>query len=189
MSHKRSKLERQVQRALAVPPPRQSLLGKLLGNTWTVIVGAATLVGLFAIWPRVSMTPADPADPQDPFSERFTITNSGIVRLYDVSVAICVGQIIAEPSPFVPAKTFRLPCSTIQSEEWTHHTLRTDEPFTVSTQGIFVAGPGAKLSGADIAVRVTYQAFFLPFHQQAVFRFVTHRLSNGSVYWSSTPLE
>ena len=156
---------------------------------------AAALLSLFAalvtFLPRVSMEPGDRVDPSDPLSETFTVTNSGIGSLYDVTAGICIGQIIMNPISFNPQQTFTLPCSEILRPEWKNHTLRMDERFTVTLQGIIEPGPGsgATISGADIAVLVQYHPWFMPFHREKAFRFITHSLPNKDVYWSSMPLQ
>lgn len=198
MSHKQSKLERQIQKELAklpttaLPPPKGPLR-KFLARTWRVVAGTLTLLGVTAalvFWPKVSMSFNGPIDPEDPFSETFTITNNSTIgTLYDVSASVCLGQVVAKPLPFAPLKVFPSPCGTsINTQEWMHHKLRTGESFTVDAR-MFGMAPNAKLSGADIAILVTYQPFFLKSHRQAVFRFITAPLANGNLYWAAWPLE
>jgi hypothetical protein len=157
------------------------------------ILGIATLVGGIAaaatFLPRISVIPSDPVDPNNPFSVSFTITNSNFVSLRDVGARIALGQIMAEPLPFNPPKTLEYGSGGITRPEWNHHKLGMDERFTITTQGIFGMLPGAKLSGADLAIVVSYKPWIIPLRREAAFRFITHRQSNGNLYWYSHPID
>lgn len=153
------------------------------------VAALGVLAALATFLPRISISTNDPADPTDPFSERFTVTNSGIGTLYDVSASVCPIDITAVPLPPPPLKPLILPCfPIIRRPEWIHHTLERDEQFTVDAK-VFGMAKGAKLSGADIAIIVDYRPHFDPFHRRATFRFVTNRLANGNVFWAATPMD
>jgi len=195
MSHttaKARKKSKQRQMAKETKKPAMRLL------EWTL--GICTLLGGLAaaitFLPRVTITPADPVDPNNPFSVSFIVTNASFipVTLNHVSVRVVLGQIIAEPLPFNPPKKFEVGSGGFTRPEWSEHSLRMDERFTVTLQGMFGMAKEppyipAKLSGADLAMAITYEPWFLPWHRETAFRFTTHRQSNNAVYWYSTPLE
>lgn len=187
--HKKSKPQKTVKET---KKPRVRLL------EWTL--GICTLLGGLAaaitFLPRVTITSTDPVDPENPFSVSFTVTNASFipVPLNDVSLRVFVGQILAEPLPFNPPKKFVWGSGGFTRTEWSGHRLQMDERFTITLQGMFGMGKTppyipAKLSGADIAMIVKYKPWFIPIEQESGFRFVTHRQSNGLIYWYSTPLD
>jgi hypothetical protein len=91
MSHKQSKLERQIRRVLAsqppkVPPPSKGFLAK----TWRVIaagltaLGAVGVLGLIVLYPRTSMTSDASLDPSNPFATPFMLKNDGYESLQQI---------------------------------------------------------------------------------------------------------
>lgn len=168
--------------------------GPKLGAVGWIALFATLLGGLVALItfvPRVSMSPNDPTDPNNPFSATFTVTNTTAVPIpiYHVGARLFVGQVLAEPLKFAPPTKFGLGSGGFTRPEWQDHTLRADERFTISPEGIFGLQAGAKLSGADIAVIVKYQPWFLPIERESVFRFVTQHHGNGSITWYSIPVD
>jgi hypothetical protein len=158
---------------------------------WRWLLAAATLIGGFAalvtFLPRVSVSRSEPVDPSNPFSASFTITNESFIPLRDVGAAMGLGQIVTEPagmSRFKPDFSSR-----ITSEDWNGHALQMDEKFTITPSTIFALAPGAQLSGADVVIAVTYRPWILPFKREKLSRFVTHRQTNGRLYWYSAPLQ
>jgi hypothetical protein len=165
---------------------------------WTLAI--CTLLGGLAatvtFLPRITITPSDPVDPDNLFSVSFTVTNASFIpiTLNDADVRVVLGQILAEPLPFNPPKKFDVGPGGITRPEWSGHSLRMDERFTVTLQGMFGMAKEppyvpAKLSGADLAIAVTYKPWLFPWQRETVFRFTTHRQSNGGLYWYSNPLE
>jgi hypothetical protein len=161
-------------------------------TVFPLLLALATLLGGFAalvtFLPRISVSPSDPVDPANPFSSSFTITNANIVPLREVTALLGIGQIATEPAQnrpnFVPTFTSRL-----TMPNWKDHVLSMDEKFTITLADAFGLPPGVRLSGGDIAIVITYKPWFLPFRREKVFRFITHRQSNGILYWYSQPLD
>jgi hypothetical protein len=177
----------------AKPPRAEGKRGKSGSRLLAWVLGISTLLGGLAaavtFLPRVSVTPADAVDPNNPFSASFTITNANFVTLYNVGARIALGRVVAEPLPFDPPKHFEYGSGGFTRPEWNNHTLAMDERFTITPQGMFGMQPGAKLSGADLAIVVRYRPWFVPIKREHAFRFITHRQSNGELYWYSRPLD
>jgi hypothetical protein len=159
---------------------------------WRSILASATLIGGFAavvtFLPRISIVASDSADPSNPFSASFTIKNTNIVPLSDVSASLGIGQVEttgAHPDPqFIPSFESRLIMPV-----WQHHDVSMDEGFTITPGDLFkFPNPNVSVSFADIAIVVEYKPWFMPFHREKVFRFVTHQQTNGRLYWYSQTL-
>ena len=158
-----------------------------------IILALATLVGGVAaalvFLPRISVVPADPVDSSNPFSASFTITNTNFIPLRDVNVSLGVGQISTEPAQLDPNfnPSFETRFST--GPEWSNHELQMDERFTITPTDSVRIGPPARLSGADIAIVVSYKPWFLPLRREKIFRFIAKKQTNGQFYWYSLPMK
>jgi hypothetical protein len=89
---------------------RIPLVGKTLIGFSVGLLGV--LAALATFLPRISISTNDPADRTDPFSERFTVTNSGVGTLYDVGASVCLVEITAMPLAPPSLKPLALPCLT-----------------------------------------------------------------------------
>jgi hypothetical protein len=135
---------------------KKSLKRKLL---FPIILALSTLLGgfvaVFALLPRISVTPSDPVDTVNPFSASFTISNTNFIPLNDVNVSIGLGQIATLPRQFNP--DFIPSFKTLMTRpDWNNHILDIDERFTITATDMFHLEPDARLTGADIAVVVSY---------------------------------
>jgi hypothetical protein len=150
-----------------------------------------SLVGGFAailtFLPRISISPSDPPDLQDIFSASFTITNTNFIPLRDVSASVAAGNILLGDSPpnvKTRSNEFNL---RLQIPDWTNHNLDIDEKFAITPQDVINFPKSPSSIYADIGIVVTYKPWFLPFHREKIFRFVTHR-QNDHLYWYSAPV-
>jgi hypothetical protein len=65
-----------------------------------------------------------------------------------------------------------------------------DEKFTINLYGAIVVGDMRPAgTGADIAIVVDYQPWFIPIRRRQIFRFVTQHFADGSFRWSSYPMD
>jgi len=160
-----------------------------------VFVALCTIVGLLLyLVPRVSVVPSDPVEIGNPFSASFTITPSNIFPLRNVGA--CVGTIEIDVLPRTFSQEKRPPITNVTNitciteQDWNNHNLSADEKFTITPYTTFMPGDQfAVLAGADIAIVVDYQPWFIPIRRRQAFRFVTHRFSDGSYRWYSYPLD
>lgn len=156
-----------------------------------IILGIATILGaaiaVLSLLPRPIVDPYGPVDPSNPFSASFTITNISFIPLEDLNVSMGLGQVVTEPAQinpnFVPNFMSRL-----ARPEWANHRLSMDEKFTITIGDLFSFGGEAKLSGADIAIVISYRPWIIPLRREKIFRFVTKRQTDGQLYWYSRPL-
>jgi hypothetical protein len=149
------------------------------------------IISVLIFWPRVTLEYGEPVDPENSLSATFTVVNSTfIVPLQDVAVKMGVCQIMFGSNPL----NLRGRCNnsdpiTWSKPEWYHHRLTADERYGISFGDLINPGPGAKLSGADVSVVVTYQWWFIPIKCRKVYRFVTRVQSDGKLHWYSQPLD
>ena len=168
---------------------------RLISISVSVFLALCTIAGLALYFvPRVSVTPEGPVELADPFSASFTITSSSIFPLRNVGACIGLIQLITLPGSFNEEKRPRIAdidkLSCFTEADWNHHNLSMDEKFTVTPYTTFVPlNQFAVVSGADIAIVVDYQPWFIAITRRQAFRFVTHRFSGGNYRWYSYPMD
>jgi hypothetical protein len=157
--------------------------------------GVLSLLGLlsalgFAFWPRVSIAVADPVDPPNRFSTAFTIANTGLVPLENVSAVVYLGEIAFGKFSINPPHSFRYD-SKLAPQFWSGHRLSSDERFTITLTDIlqYNSRDPEYFRGADIAIGVSYQVWKIPITLERQFRFTTKRQSDGQLYWYSSPMD
>ncbi len=163
-------------------------------RVWELLLAIATLVGLPAfvltVLPRVSVSaPSAPLDPNNILSVSFDISNSGYIPLDDVSAKLGAGHIGAPGEPGIHSRLkpngvpyFDVYFPIIQNQ---HHHLGLDERFTINPESQL----GGYIRNADIAVIVSYQLWFVPWHTEKPFRFIAQPDGQGKVYWRSWPVD
>lgn len=171
-----------------------------LGVTeWIGLIGTilGILLGLVVFLPRVTVEPTAQIDPLKPAPIFFTITNTGIIPLYNVQpmIGLCILRIAREgkhPENF-PDEEER--CNGRREPRiimpfWFVKVLSMDEKSVVRLEnGLFVNIPQpAKFDGADIAIIVEYQPWLIPLRREKEFRFVTKVENTGVFSWIPSPV-
>jgi hypothetical protein len=154
------------------------------------LLGIATLLGgATVVLPRPTVMQTDPVDPSNPFSASFTITNTTIIPLHHVNAYFALGGITTAPLKFMPFPSPHLQerAARLNKPEWIDHTLGMDERFTITPGDIFSPPIGGSIDGAEFGIVVQYRPWILPWKREKTFVFVTHRQSNGQLYWYSIP--
>jgi hypothetical protein len=173
--------------AIASEAPKAKL-GKI--GKW--LLGAVSLlVTLSVFWPRPTIAFSAPSIPDDPYTASVTLTNSTlIIPLHDVTAGVGICQSVTEPQQFdydFHCNTERL--LTITVPEWSHLHLAADESLGIPVGKIIRLGPGTRLSGADLAIKVSYHWWFVPITFHRSFRFVTRRDFGADLHWYARPVE
>jgi hypothetical protein len=178
---------------LEAASPHKPWYGKLFAGVnkiYVAILGIITLLGLLALIPRPTVSPADYLDKNNPFVCTFTIANNSPMTLRHVTARVLVGNVsmgVSADKP--PNKADYLGSGGFVYPEWQDHNLETDEKFTITTEHLFRPAPGAHFGTADIAIAVSFKPWFLPITREKVFRFVSHKQTDGSFIWYSAPLD
>ena len=111
---------------------------------------------------------------------QFDVSNARMLPLKDVSVSVGLGQVTTGGRVGIHGSpNFG---SRLVTPYWQHHSLSTDERFTVSLSGMF---RGA--TQADFEIVVDYRPWLLPLKCEKIFRFVTDSQGGGRVIWKAWP--
>ena len=150
---------------------------------WGGIVVLATLSGLVVWLPRLTVDPGGQIDPAMSSPIQFTITNTGIVPLWNVRPAIGICQ-LAFGQPFDPKHQ----CHTsglarLVPTLWFSRRLGMDERHTIRLDDVFKVSRGLEFTGADVSIAIYYHFWFIPIQQHKEFRFFTRQERDGKFSW------
>jgi hypothetical protein len=159
--------------------------GRLLRSlAAAALVGGAAAALIFL--PGVAVDPDGPVDPSHPYPISFTIADANFVPLNNVNVYLEICYVAPAPAP--PVQPCQPPYKTrLFKAAWRDRALAADQPFAVTLDDFMRFAPPEKLGGADIAIIVEYQPWFVPLRQEKEFRFRTVSLSDGKLLWISRP--
>ena len=169
---------------------RENLTLKDLLIWASVIIGI--FAGAFAFLPRVTVEPSGAYDPSNPSPITFVITNTNIVPLRDVQVAIGVCYLgFGDQSPRQPECNGPA-LSHLIFTPWRTEWLDTDEKFLIALEEAMKdsSNPRRQFDTANITIGVYYYPWRVPWFWKPLkeFRFITKRMSDGKIYWTPTPL-
>lgn len=90
-----------------------------------------------------------------------------------------------EPSTFTPDERFHMGDKEtwLHKDKWLDRALAMDERFTITPADMFTCCGSARVAGAEFGIAVKYNPWILPWTRTKVFPFVTHKQSNGQLYW------
>ncbi len=146
------------------------------------------LAALLALLPRVTPTLSEPVDPDNPFSSSVTITNTGYIPLNNVMPVMSGGQIVTKGKlpdlNWIPTYETR-----VQKAEWVPRDMAIDDRFTFALNDLWDTKERGGLEYADLAVIIQYEVPVIHLKREKIFPFVTHRQTNGRLYWYSKLVE
>lgn len=182
---------------------------KTFGKMFSVFVTAMGLAAaVVTFWPRLTVSPSGLYDEQNPYSEIFTVLNTGFLPLYDVTIAIGFCSFETEKRNDLTFSNNNcdggLPHIRLSTPWWETKQFLRDEPFSVTlTDALNVATDTYKsthpnvimgfkllsrLKRADAIVIVAYRPMLYPWLVQSAFRFLAEEQPNGKLLWKSIPL-
>lgn len=151
----------------------------------TGLLGLLSIIGglaaLLTFLPRPTVTVHGPVDPSNVMSASFDIEERGFVPLRRVGAALAIRRLNVGDAVFEGAPRFG---TRFIRPEWRGQKLDMDDHLTVTPSDYFF-----RATDGYIAIVVEYQPWFLPLHRERVFPFVTHRQTNGRLYWYALPGE
>jgi hypothetical protein len=155
---------------------------KQFGGGFVAVVGF--VAALVTFLPRITVEPGGQIDPLKPYPIPFTITNTGIIPLFNVQPAIAVCKIYSG-IPSARECNGNLKGGFIFAP-WFSKRLWMDEKYTIRLDDAFkfVEAPSF-----DISIVVEYEPWFLRIKQKKEFRFFAKTERDGSLTWMARPLD
>ena len=155
--------------------------------TWikrTAVFGAAAAGLLIALWPQVSVEPANAPEPSNPFSSVFKISNGQIypiqrvhITAYQWCVRMGTGTDTSRPDKCEKGNIRNsLP---LWNKDIGPRSFR-----EIEAGNVLYATPPYLLYG-EISIEVSYQPWFLPIPLMQEGHFYTRRKDNGEIEWLS----
>jgi hypothetical protein len=190
MSKSRKRREREKQEPPRPPPPKPKRAWTLASKLFAGILAFCTLLGVIALWPRVTIEAEGQVDPSKPYPISFKITNTGFVPLRDVQpfVGICRFW-IGEPKNLPEACAGSLSSGFIMPQ-WRIKWLARDEPTKIRLDDLLAIAGTAKFGAADISVGVKFYIWIIPWLYVPIeYRFQTRLERDGKLSWMPRPLD
>jgi hypothetical protein len=198
--------------------PQQTATRKSVRLVWAIVVATSVVVGLpgsvFALWPRVTVTPSGQFDEANAYSETFTATNVSFIPLRDFNIAIgfCNIETAQHDLAFINNCTneANIPRMLVGDPSWHAQSLSRDEPFSITLSDQLTMPTDkyrgvhphtiaswktiSELKGANAVVVLTYQPWVVPCWPWVSewvcvkrFRFTAEEQPNGKVMWRAVP--
>jgi hypothetical protein len=179
-------IRRAVERRVKETEPKTPLLRRRIVAVVLFLIGVpGVLAALLSLLPRVTVALSDPVDLEEPFSSSVTITNTGFIPLDNPNPCLAIGQVAGrykQPNlNWIPNYETRF-CRS----DWTPPPrLAVDDRITFALNDFSHSAEPNGIRYADIAIVIQYEIPLIHLRREKVFPFVTHRQSNGHLYWYS----
>jgi hypothetical protein len=170
---------------IAPAPQHKPLWKKIPGWLWKSISACAVVVGLFVLYPSLSVNEDYSFDTMFPYNTSFSITNEGFWPIADLS-ATCSADFVMRPwpSPDAPDDQSSMNLHTREDEYKDFaKSLNYKQRVTLPCNHNVVANGHRIDPGAKLDVIVTYRFLGTHFHREQRFDFRTVMGSNGQSYW------
>ncbi len=160
--------------------------------TMAFAAGLATMLGIVSyVHPNISVTPLIALDSSRPLSMQFLVTNNGYLTIHDIKYAFGIERIegkvtfgsfggppgVDESSPRFVAPEYKRAKSLDPNQS---------DSLSIDFNIFRMAEPIRK---ADIGIIVSFRLWFIPWHQERVYHFVTQKAADGNLYWFPKPLD
>lgn len=163
------------------PPPRR--------NWWGVVKRVAAFIAvvaglLIALWPQVSVEPANSPEPSNPFSSIFKISNGQIYPIHQIHITAyqwCVKMGTGTDT----SRPDRCEKGNIRSSLPLWNKDIGPRGFREIEAGNVLYATPPYLLYAEISIEVSYQPWFLPIPLMQEGHFYTRRKDNGEIEWLS----
>lgn len=186
MSKSRKDREREKQKQPRQPQKEsKTVRSRLVG--W--FLAFCTALGIFVLWPRVTIEAEGQVDPSSPYPISFKITNPGFIALRDVQPFIGICRFwIGEPKNLPESCDGSLGTRFVDPH-WRIRWLAHDEPTKIRFDDMFGVTAPAKFGAADISVGAEFYIWYFPWLRVPIeYRFQTRLERDGKLSWIPRPL-
>jgi len=154
---------------------------KWLGTLGTLI---GIVTAFFSFFPHLTLSDPITIDPNKLLSKYMTISNDGILPVYNVRCELAPRKLLAQNgNGIIGDNDFR---TRIQRTDCSIGTLAPGDGYTFSLEGT-VDLPIAQTVEADFAVVISYVPIFPPVRMDRCTHFVLHTSMNGDKQWFRSP--
>jgi hypothetical protein len=156
---------------------------------WSGILAFCTLVGVVALWPRVTIESPGTIDPSHPYPLTFKVTNTGFIPPWNVRPVIGLCTFVPAPPAINLPDRCPGPLQTFLGlNDWTVSELERDEPMDVRLDDMFPLAPSQTFGAADISIKIVFRPWFFPKDTSIERRFQTRVEKDGTLSWVPRPL-
>ncbi len=173
---------------------------QLLGGFATIVGITASILSCF---PHLTVSEPIQMNASDLFSYQMTITNDGLLPVFDVDWELAPRMLKIKPmekpiQPITGVMVGIYPNATVIGPEdyafginfaETAHagTLAPGDGYTFTTEKIIAAPPNAVADTVDFAIAITYVPIFPPIPMQTCSNFHIYQDRQGGQHWFRTP--
>jgi len=163
--------------------------GRFIGtlrSLWAIFFAAlsilASVAGIYALSPRITVSSLPSLDPVQIFSTPFTILNDGYLIARDVQATCFVSD-----AKDINGNHFAGGFAFTDTQTQNVGDLHSKEPATLPCAFVsnFVTAP---IASANITIDVSYRPQWYPWHITKRFRFVTAPAVDGQLHWLPQPV-
>jgi hypothetical protein len=185
MSNKSPKQKGKQKRPRPKDKRPRSLASRVIGLVLTAGGFIGVVSAVLTFFPRLTASVGQQPGAGELGGETFTITNTGLLPLYNVSA--CMGLAAVTPKRYLRTETVEdLPQCKI---EWLNHKLGIDESLTLTGDEIISSKILEVMSNADLTVTIMYRPLplrIVPLSEK-IFRFRLARRLDDIPYWYAIP--
>lgn len=151
---------------------------------WGALIAVSVPLGVWVavsqVLPRITVEPSVSYDESDPFSQRFTITNNGMIPIYDVHYICAVTHVETDNLQFTD-ETNRVITVMVPIAQFIS---KLDAMERTGTDCDFILKFGQEIQSANIAIYVFYKIPLFPLEiRTSSYRFSSKRFANHRFVW------
>jgi hypothetical protein len=182
--------KRKPKQKVPAQPTRKRKIVAIPRKVWATLLAFCTLIGILALWPRVSVQPT--GDFSNPASIQFVIANAGYVPLRRISVGLLMCDLIYGGDKGILKNNPEIPCNLSQITKSTPPqnagTIGIDDSLTLRLEDL-IRAQNTPILRAILVLTIFYYPSYLPIRMQKRFGFRTAEGSDGKLYWRTYPVE
>jgi hypothetical protein len=152
---------------------------QIVKRTWipfSILSTIISIIGVFSFIPKVDVSTAEPFEPNNPFSTPFIISNEGTFTISQIDFVCDVVKVQAAYNNSMSKNKIENFTPTISSLK----AGMKETVFCPEVAGIF---PRDRYEKAELEMKVTFNAWWIPVNQVKTFRFIGAKNTKGEIKW------